>query len=444
MTYREALQYLDSFVNLEKSDGYSYKQSFKLERMKRLAALLGDPQRSVRSIHIAGSKGKGSTASYVHSILGSAGFKTGLYTSPHLVSLRERIRIGDELISEEDLVRILGRIKRAVESSMKDWRPTFFEIYTALAYIYFKEKRADLAVYEVGLGGRLDATNLVEPLVSAITPLSYEHTDKLGDTLTDIAREKCGIIKTGSICVSAPQEEEALKVIEDMCRERKARLILVGKDIKFLELTSDENSSTFGVSGPFREYEGLRTFLLGPHQIVNASTAVGIIEALKLQNIIVSEEAVRNGIRDAKWPGRLEVIGRRPFVLLDGAHNKVSTRILVEAVKKIFEYKRLILVLGVSKDKDVKGMLGELLPESGAVILTKSKVLSRALDPAKIRESILNMKHDVKDIILTHNTEEALSRALSMARPEDLVLITGSLFIIGEVKEHYAKCMNTV
>ncbi|MDO8535968.1 MAG: folylpolyglutamate synthase/dihydrofolate synthase family protein [Candidatus Omnitrophota bacterium] len=441
MTYPEALQYLDSFVNFEKSDGYNYKTSFKLERMKRLTALLGDPQLSVRSIHIAGSKGKGSTASYVHSILGAAGFKTGLYTSPHLVSFRERIRIGDELIGEGDLARILCRIKIAVESSMKDDRPTFFEIYTALAYIYFKEKGADIAVYEVGLGGRLDATNLLEPIVSAITPLSYEHTDKLGDTLTDIAVEKCGIIKSGSVCVSAPQEPEALKVIEGVCKNKSVRLILVGRDIRVKGAVSDEDSNRFDLSGTLKEYKGLKTSLVGPHQMVNAATAIGIVEALRIGNFAVPDEAVRNGIRDAKWPGRLEVIGRKPSIVLDGAHNKASAHILAEAVKKIFKYNDLILVLGVSKDKDVKGILEELLPAAGTVILTKSKVLSRAMDPLNIKEMISNMKHGIKDVIITDNTIDALSKALAAAQPKDLVLVTGSLFIVGEVKEYYQKCV---
>jgi len=439
MTYREALKYLDSFVNFEKSDGYNYKTSFKLERMKRLAALLGDPQRSVRSIHIAGSKGKGSTASYVHSILGSAGFKTGLYTSPHLVSFRERIRIGGELISEEDLARILGRIKRVLESSMKDGRPTFFEIYTALAYIYFKERRADLAVYEVGLGGRLDATNLVESLISAITPLSYEHTDKLGDTLEEITTEKCGIIKRGSICVSAPQERPALKVIEDICKERKVRLILVGRDIKFKELASDENSNTFGVSGLFREYEGLKTSLIGPHQMVNAATAIGIIEALRLQKVIIPEKAVRNGIRDARWPGRLEIVDRRPFVLLDGAHNKASARILVEAVKKIFKFRKLILVFGVSKDKDVKGILEELMPLSDFIVLTKSKVPERAMEPVKIRETLEQIRND-RSTIIAPNVKEALNIARLNTSPDDLILVTGSLFVVGEAISSLRGC----
>jgi len=262
--------------------------------------------------------------------------------------------------------------------------------------------------------------------------------------LEEIAAEKCGIIKRGSICVSAPQEEKALKVIEDTCRDREVRLILVGRDIIFRELASDEDSNTFTVSGLSAEHEGLKTSLIGPHQVVNAATAIGIIEALRLRNVFIASEAVRNGIRDAKWPGRLEVIDRRPFVVLDGAHNKASARILAEAVKKTFRYRKLILVLGVSKDKDVKGMLEELLPGSGVVILTKSKVLTRALDPVKIKEEILNMKHDGSGVVLTGNTEEALSRALSAACPEDLILVTGSLFIVAEAKEHYQRCANTV
>jgi dihydrofolate synthase/folylpolyglutamate synthase len=420
MTYREALDYLDSFINFEKSDGYDYRASFKLERMKRLAALLGNPQNYTRSIHIAGSKGKGSTASYVHSILVSTGFRTGLYTSPHLVSFCERIRVGYDLIGEEDLARIMGRIKTAVESSMKDNRPTFFEIYTALAFSYFKEKKVDFAVYEVGLGGRLDATNIIKPLVCAITPLSYEHTDKLGNTLTEIAVEKCGIIKNNAICVSAPQEDEALKVIEDICAQRNSSLILAGRDIRFKELESGERASIFDVRG------------------------IGVIEALRMRNVVVPDEAVRDGIMRARWPGRLEVIGRRPFVILDGAHNRASGRILIEAVKKIFKYGKLILVLGVSKDKDVKGILGELLPEAGPVILTKSKVLNRALEPARIKEDILATGRGPEDVIITHNTEEALDKALAMAGHEDLVLITGSLYIVGEVKEHYQGCVNTI
>lgn len=437
MTYREALKYLDSFVNFEKVESYGYKASLKLERMRRFVSLLGDPQKHARSIHVAGSKGKGSTAVYVYSVLRQAGFNVGLYTSPHLITFRERIRINDELIGEEDLGRILGDIKETIVSHMKDEMPTFFEVYTAIAYAYFKEKNVDFAVYEVGLGGRLDATNVIEPLACAITPLSYEHTDKLGHTLREIASEKCGIIKSGSMCVSAPQEKEALQVIEDTCKVSNSRLILVGRDIKFEEVQSSDEKEVFNVFGLFGEYPMLTSKLIGSHQMINASVAIGVVEALKLRGINIPADAVRNGIENARWEGRLEIINRRPFIVLDGAQNRESTKTLVIAIKKVFKYKKLILVFGVSKDKNVRGMLKEMLPICDSIVLTKSKVLNRALEPAKIKEEILNAEHTIKDIILTYNTEEALSRALSIASPEDLVLITGSLFIVGEVKGHY-------
>ena len=443
MTYREALKYLDSFVNLEKVESYGYKASLKLERMRRFVSLLGDPQKHIRSIHVAGSKGKGSTAVYIYSILRQAGFNTGLYTSPHLITFRERIRINDELIGEEDLGRILANIKETIGSHMKDEMPTFFEVYTAIAYLYFKEKNVDFAVYEVGLGGRLDATNVIEPLACAITPLSYEHTDKLGHTLREIALEKCGIIKSCSICVSAPQEKEALLVIEDICRARNSRLILIGRDIRFEEVQSSDEKEVFNVFGLFGGYPLLTSKLIGPHQMINASVAVGVVEALKLRGITIPADAIRNGIENARWEGRLEIINRRPFIVLDGAQNRESAKTLASAIKKVFKYKKLILVFGVSKDKDVSGMLEEMLPICDAIVLTKSKVLNRALEPAKIKEEILNMEHGIKDMILTYNTEEALNRALSIAGPEDLVLITGSLFIVGEVKEHCQRCTKT-
>jgi dihydrofolate synthase/folylpolyglutamate synthase len=444
MTYREALKYLDSFVNYEKASSYDYKASLKLERMRRFASLLGDPHKSTRGVHVAGSKGKGSTAVYIHSILRQAGFNAGLYTSPHLTTFRERIRIGDELIGEEDLSRILADIKDTITSHMKDEMPTFFEVYTAIAYLYFKEKNVDFAVYEVGLGGRLDATNIIEPLACALTPISYEHTDKLGYTLREIASEKCGIIKSGSTCVSAPQEREALQVIEDTCRARNSRLILIGRDIKFEEVRSSDEEEVFNVFGLFGGYPTLTSKLIGPHQMINASVAIGVAEALRLKGITIPADAIRDGIENARWEGRLEIINRRPLIVLDGAQNRESAKALVSAIKKIFKYKKLILVFGVSKDKDVRGVLEEMLPICDSIVLTKSNVLHRASEPAKIKEEILNMKHGIKDMILTYDTEEALARALSMANPEDLVLITGSLFIVGEVKEHYSGCVKTV
>ncbi|MFA5144143.1 MAG: folylpolyglutamate synthase/dihydrofolate synthase family protein [Candidatus Omnitrophota bacterium] len=430
MTYTEALQYLDSFINYERRSNYDYKQSFKLERMKRLSEILDNPHRNFRSIHIAGTKGKGSTSAIVYSILKEAGYKTGLYTSPHLVSFRERIRINDEFISEADLSRLLLKIKGGVEA-MADDRPTFFEVCTAVAYLYFSREKVDFAVFEVGLGGRLDATNVLEPLVTAITPISYEHTDKLGCTLGEIACEKAGIVKEKTPCVIAPQEDEALRAIIKVCEERSSKTILVGKDIKFNEIGFSDSMEIFSVTGTASGYQKLEMTLLGSHQVVNAATAIGVIESLRLKDIAVSDEAVRKGVRNAKWQGRLEVISRCPYVVLDGAQNRASAKALARAVKRIFKYGKLILVLGISKDKDIKGVAEELLPIADKVILTKAGVTGRAAEPEHIKKFVTRKD---RDVYLTGSVKEALGMARAFASPDDMILITGSLFVVGEAK----------
>lgn len=436
MTYPEALDYLNSLINYEKQSSYDYKNSFKLDKMRRLASLLGDPQKGIRSIHVAGTKGKGSTSAIIHSILKEAGFSVGLYTSPHLVSFRERIRINDTLISEKDVSDLLEKVKSAMDKTGPD-KPSFFEVYTAIAFLYFKEKGVDFAVYEVGLGGRLDATNIIEPLVSAITPISYEHTDKLGNTLRQIASEKGGIIKNDSICVVAPQEKEALTTLRDICNEKRAKMIAVGSDILFEELEANSERELFNVFGLLGKYPFLETRLLGSHQVINSATAIGVIEALNFHNIVVPFEAIREGIKNVRWQGRLEVVAKRPLVVLDGAQNRASALSLAAAVKRQFRYKRLILALGASKDKDIKGILEELLPMADSVVLTKSKVVERACEPEKIRELMGRLEN--KDINLTSNVKEALDKAISLACPEDLILITGSLFVVGEARDILVK-----
>lgn len=434
MTYPEALKYLDSFINYEKRDGYSYKESFKLDRIKRLTEDLGRPQFDVKSIHIAGSKGKGSVSAITHSILKSAGFNAGLYTSPHLEDFRERIRLNDSLISEEDVARLVEKIRPAIDGKAGP-KPSFFEVYTALAYLYFSGKKADIAVYETGMGGRLDATNVLEPLVSAITPISYEHTDKLGDTLGEIAFEKAGIIKTGSICVTACQEKEAIDVISSVCGRKGVKLIEVGKDISFEEVSCDDKGSRFNVTGVFGKYPGLECGLLGVHQIANAALSVGIIESLRFSDITISEEAIRAGIKTAVWPGRLEIVSRSPLVVLDGAQNRASAKILAQAVKKVFKYGKLKLVLGISKDKDIKGIIEELMPISDSVIVTKSKITERAADPADIKAII----GGYKGVVTASSVDEAMDAALSQVGAHDLVLVTGSLFVVGEARRRYDK-----
>jgi len=447
MTYPDALRYLESFINYEKLDSYDYNRSFKLERMKRLAALFGNPHERIRSIHVAGTKGKGSTAAFIQAILKASSYKVGLYTSPHLVSFRERIRINDDLIPEDDIARILAGMKPVLDMFPAHDMPTFFEVYTLLAYLYFKENRIDFAVYETGLGGRLDATNIITPLACAITPISYEHTQKLGHTLTEIATEKCGIIKRGVPCVSAPQEREALDVIEESCAERRARLVVVGRDILFEEVRCDAQGVVFNVHGRCGEYPNLVSHLLGSHQMVNAATAIGIAESLRSRDIVIAPDAIRSGIEEARWDGRLEIVKEHPYVVLDGAQNRASARTLALALKKIFPSKRIVSVLGVSKDKDIVGILDELAPISDSFVLTKAKIAERALDPSSIKNSMDRIETaQCKEAVVTETVAQALDQALKKATDDTVVLVTGSLFVVGEARAYITddrRCKNT-
>ncbi len=421
MSYSEAIKYLESFINYEKIPAYDYKESLKLERIKGFLCLINNPQDSLRCIHVAGTKGKGSTCVFLTYILREAGFKVGLYTSPHLSDFRERIRIlmptttdqrlttdFEGMISRADLVRLAKRLKPAIEkfNAKSEYGPlTFFEIYTALAFLYFKEKKVDFAVLETGLGGRLDATNVVRPLVCVITPISYEHTQKLGNTLQAIAAEKAGIIKRGAIVISAPQDEEARRVIRDKCKRMGAKLHEVKK-----------------------EYPGLKVRLIGRHQLINASVAVAIIEALQGFGIKVSAGALKKGLYNTRWPARCEVMSKKPLIVLDGVQNVASAQVLKKAIRENFKYKKLILVLGISSDKDIKGICREIYDLADKIILTKADN-PRATAPEKLAEYFQG-----KELYLTRGTKEAKTKALELAKKGDLVLVTGSLFVVGEFR----------
>ena len=451
ITFLKAQEYLESFINYEKFTEYPYKESFKLERMQDFLKEWDEPQKELKCIHIAGTKGKGSTSAFCAYILKEAGYRVGLYTSPHLTTFRERIRILENqppnpnppalpagrqtlipefegMISEEQVISLVEKMKPLADKFSKS-NPygclSFFEIYTALAFIYFKEKNVDFAVLETGLGGRLDATNTVDAWVSAITPLSYEHTQKLGNTLKKIAAEKAGIIKNnGQIVISAPQEKEAMLVIKDKSRKIGAKLFLVGEDIVYKK----ENSG-FRVKGIFKEYPNLRLGLLGEHQLVNAAVAAAVVEALRNKGINIGTDAIREGLAKTLWPGRCEVVAENPLVVLDGAQNKASAHALKEAVRENFKYKRLILILGVSQDKDIKGISQELRGLAGEVILTKANN-PRAMEPAILAGYFKNKRSRI-----TEKVKEALIKAKAIANKDDLILITGSLFVVGEARE---------
>jgi dihydrofolate synthase/folylpolyglutamate synthase len=428
MAYQKAIQYLESFINYEKIASYPYRESCKLERIKDFLAAIGDPQEALRCIHVAGTKGKGSTCAFISYILREAGFRVGLYTSPHLSDFRERIRILERqntstsnpfegMITKRGLTAIVDRLKPAIDkyNKISKYGPlSFFEVYTALAFVYFKEQQTDFVVLETGLGGRLDATNTVNALVSVITPISYEHTDKLGSTLAEIAGEKAGIIKgdqgiRGSgdqaIVISAPQEEEARDVIRNRCKEAGATLCQP-------------------------KIRKLKIKLYGDHQQVNANVALAAVRALKIG---ISGATIRRGLQNTVWPGRCEIVSKYPLVVLDGAQNVASAKAIKEAVRKNFKYKKLILILGISKDKDIKGICSELYDLADEVILTRADN-PRATKPEDLRSHFKNKK-----AYLTKSVLEAKRFADKFAMKKDLLLVTGSLFVVGEARNAWRR-----
>jgi dihydrofolate synthase/folylpolyglutamate synthase len=451
LTYKEALDYIYSFTDYEKKSAYRYApEHFDLGRVERLTALLDKPQHRFKALHIAGTKGKGSTAAMIASILRAAGYKTGLYTSPHLHTFRERIQLDGQLISEEAVSDLTGRLQPLV-SQVEDL--TTFEIMTALAFLYFAEEGADLAVLEVGMGGRLDATNIVTPLVAIITSLSYDHTPYLGSTLPLIAREKAGIIKDNAVVVSAPQLSEAMTVIEETCREREALLFRVGEQWTWQkgETNLEGQSFTVHLNNPTprppnhpTRYDllsrGSRRHrywipLLGEHQLANATTAVAVADLLPGLGVHISEEAIAQGLRQVRWPGRLEVLSRAPFLVVDGAHNGDSAHKLTEALRNYFQYERLFLVFGASLEKDIDGMLRELLPLVYRVIVTQAQH-PRATEVQSLREEFLAQGCEP---LSSNSVAEALDCALRLAQERDLICATGSLFVVAEVREAWAR-----
>lgn len=449
MDYQEALAYLQSLTDYEKKTGYSYSpEIFDLRRPRALLALLGNPQERFPSVVVAGTKGKGSTSAMVASILRASGRRVGLYSQPHLHSFRERIRVDGELISRTELAGAIQETARAMERfpslHPELGMPTSYEVATAAALLYFADQRPDLAVLEVGLGGRLDAVNVVSPLVSVITPISLDHTQLLGNSLAEIAAEKAGIIKEGGVVVSAGQPEEAMEVIRRVALERGARLVVAASQIREEDAPEPANHpngaarprrerSDAVVGGPSGSSYRVRIPLLGSHQLSNAATAIAVVEELARRGFPADQPAVEEGLRRVEWPGRLEIVSREPLVVVDGAHNGDSARKLAAALEKEFVYRRLLLVLGTSADKDLEGIISALAPAASAVVATRSRH-ARAADPARIAE--LARLH-CPMVEIAQDVPSAIARALAMAAPRDLVCVTGSLFIVADARDHF-------
>ncbi|MBE0477625.1 bifunctional folylpolyglutamate synthase/dihydrofolate synthase [Candidatus Aerophobetes bacterium] len=433
LSYKEALDYLGSLINYEKKVDFTYNQRlFNLERTRTILRELGNPHLFLKAIHIAGTKGKGSTAAIAASILDAAGYKVGLYTSPHLISPRERIKIGNILISKEEFSSYLTKVKSAVEGieyNANPLHPTFFEVYTALAFLYFHQKKVDIAVIEVGLGGRLDATNVIWPLVEVITPISIDHTQQLGTEIISIAKEKAGIIKPQSKVIISSQEEEVLSLLQEICQEKQAKYYLVGKDIKFKLIKATPTYQKFEVAGLLQSYPLLFLPLAGEHQLWNATTAIGVVELLPDFGFRVSREHIKQGLKKVKWVGRIQIISREPITLIDCAHNASSAQVLAKFLRDFYADRKLVLVIAVLKNKDVEGIAKALCPLADKVIAT-SVNSPRALPTKDLFTKIKRYCHT--EPLMEENVKNAIDKARETARKKGIVCITGSVYLVGE------------
>jgi len=429
MTYAEALRYLYSMTDYEKQPAISYTMAYyNLDRLRRLLELLGRPQDRFRAVQVAGTKGKGSTAAMLAAILSAAGLRAGLYTSPHLHTFRERIRLGDNLITEDEFARLMTHLMPAVEACNEELAGhplTTFEVATALAFLYFAQVGADMTVLEAGIGGELDATNVVDPVLSILTPISLDHVTVLGDTLAAIAQKKAGIIKPGVPAVIAPQPAEALAVLARACQERNAPLTLVGQDWTWTRRETTPAGLRLDISGPGVTYADLHTPLSGAFQALNATTAVAAATHLG-----IDEPAIRAGLARVQWPARLEVLARRPWVVADGAHNGDSAHKLAAALTEVFRPRQIILVLGLSQGHNLDDILAALLPLAAHIVVTRSQH-PRAMTVETLQAAVTGRGSTAVAVV---PVAQAMAHAHNLASADDLVCATGSLFVAAEAR----------
>jgi dihydrofolate synthase/folylpolyglutamate synthase len=434
LDYAGAVALLDRYVNFEQTPAPAGARSWDLDAFRLFLGDLGYPERAFPSVLVAGTKGKGSVATLVAAALAASGRRVGLYTSPHLGSLRERIAVGGAPISESDFAERIACIAPALEgrgggaASFRTW----FEIVTAAAFLHFRAERVDVAVLEVGLGGRLDATNVVEPEVSVVTSISLDHTKTLGSTLEEIAREKAGILRDGGVAVFAPQPPPARRVLVAEARRRSATVFEAGRDFTWRERRADARGGLFDYAGE-GTIEGIRLGLAGAFQFENAAVALRAVEALGASGFRVAEPEIRSAFAGARWPGRFEVFPGEPAILLDGAHNPYSIEVLMRSVARVFPGRRVVALFAASRDKDQAGMLAALAPAVSRVVFTEASALRAAPAPALI--ALAQGVAPVRPAEAVPTPLDALARARALAEPDDLLLVTGSLYLVGAVRE---------
>ena len=403
-----------------------------LSNIKELCAILDNPQDKIKTVHIGGTNGKGSTAAIISTILQKAGYRTGLYTSPHLTDFTERIRINNVPISEERSSALIMHIRESIRD--KEIAPTFFEFTTALALLYFAEEFVDIAIMEVGMGGRLDATNIIVPLLSVITNIEYDHTEYLGKSLEEIAGEKCGIIKQCVPLISSERRPGIFSVIEEMAKGAGSQTYLYGRDFVSEPVEIGRNQSKFFYSGRNYKRLFLETALLGRHQMFNMGIALYAAELLSEMGFDLTEQDLRAGVRDVAWPGRLETLDSLPRFLLDGAHNHAASVVLREFIEDVVKSDRhinkIVLIFGALKDKDVSSILQELIPCVADIILTKPDT-ERGM-PVEVLQEVVEKSG--RNSYAVRTLSEAISIANNITSASDIILITGSLYLVGEAR----------
>ncbi|KPL00254.1 MAG: hypothetical protein AMJ91_04925 [candidate division Zixibacteria bacterium SM23_73_3] len=416
MNYEETLSYL---YNLER-----FGIKLDLSNITAILRRLGSPHQKFPSIHIAGTNGKGSVAAMLHSILCESGHKVSLYTSPHLVDFRERINVGRNMIEKNFIFDFVQKLKDEIDRQGY----TFFEVTTAMAFEYFACQQVDVAVVETGLGGRLDATNMINPLISVITNISLEHTKHLGDSIAQIAAEKAGIIKHGVPTITAVHQPEALDAIRSVCADKNSELIHVQDGSSYTVLNSSIFGSRFNFSSNSSTYQNLELNLAGEHQLLNAATCLTAIQKLRQLGWRVEEQTIRHGLKEVNWRARLEVFKKEPLVLLDVAHNPAGTKALIQALDQLFPERRIIFVFGVMEDKDHRSMLREICNKAKFIVLTKPDY-KRATKPKSLKEAVipLNLPFEIVPQVM-----QAYLFALKQAKADDIICITGSHFTVGE------------
>jgi dihydrofolate synthase/folylpolyglutamate synthase len=399
-----------------------------LVNIKKLLYHLGNPHKNLKFIHIAGTNGKGSTAAFLHSILKHSNYKTGLYTSPHLIDFCERIKINDTQIKKTRVTELIEKIKKiCFDHKIKN--TTFFDFATALAFIYFYEEKVDLAVIETGLGGKYDSTNVINPLVSVITNIGLEHQKYLGKTISEITVEKAGIIKKKRPVVTGVKQQKSKNILKEIANKSGSPLYISGRDFEFINISGN----LFNYINKNSEILKIKSGLIGEHQKANASLAIKTSEILIESGYKISEQNIKKGICKAFWPGRMEVISENPKIVLDGAHNPEAWKQLKKSINNQFDYNRLFIILGVLEDKNINSLIKIMVPGTYKTIFCKPDIY-RAADKEILKKYILFS--DNKRLFWYDDPVESLTSSMAEADQNDLILVTGSLFTVGEIRQH--------